>query len=287
MNTKTNTFFFANQIDSIGNFQLTKLKPISKKMHPVFKTINIGTKINNYDLIPGYIDLNNEFYHCPLQVGFTTIISFEFRLIMTSISVERRVLANLNLSDKNYEKTENVQIVFSEFRSIPFDFDYFVAKINFINNYIFDNQSFELLDFKKISTFYIRRFSLSEKISLITNLFNNFNILTYDNGKYRPGKDDYFWKEIEFHNLPKNKYILELLIDALKSQNILAVIQNNILTFTLEDCFLDYRSAPVRTQIFLADQNTNYDFTGLINVLKYQMVKNFCDKKYSFSINII
>lgn len=282
-----NTFIFANQIDSIGNFQLTKLQPISKKMHPVFKIINIGTKINNYDLIPGYIDLNNQFYHCPLQVGFTTIISFEFRLIMTSISVERRVLANLNLSDKNYSTTKNVQLVFSEFRSIPFDFDYFVAKINFINNYIFDDQNFELLDLKKISTFYIRRFSLSQKISLITYQFNNFNILTYDNGKNRPGKDDYFWKEIEFHNLPKNKYILELLVDALKFQNIYAVIQNNILSFTLEDCFLDYRSAPARTQIFLADENTNYDFSGLINVLKYQMITNFCEKKYSFSINII
>jgi hypothetical protein len=284
---KTNTFFFVNQIDSIGNFQLTKLQPISKKMHPVFKTINIGTKINNYDLIPGYIDLNNEFYHCPLQVGFTTIISFEFRLIITSTSVERRVLANLNLSDKNYNKTENVQIVFSEFISIPFDFDYFVSKINFINNYIFDDQNFELLDFKKISTFYTRQFSLSEKISFITNQFENITILTYDNGKYRPGKDDYFWKEIEFHNLPKNKYILELLIDTLKSQNINAVIQNNILSFTLDDCFLDYRSAPARTQIFLTDQNINNSFNLLIATLKYQMIKNFCEKKYSFSINII
>lgn len=287
MNTNTNTFLFANGIDSIGNFQLTKLQPILKKIHPVFKTINIETKINNYDLIPGCIDSNNEFYHCPLQVGFISIISFEFRLIMTSTSVERRVSANLNLSDKNYSKTENIQIVSSEFKSIPFEYDYFVSKINFINNYIFDDQNFELLNFKKISTFYIRQFSLGEKISLITNLFDHFVILTYDNGKYRPGKDDCFWKEIEFHNLPKNKYILELLIDTLKSQNIQVTIEKEILSFTLDDCFLDYRSAPARTQIFLTDQNVNYDYNTLINTLKYQMIINFCEKKYSFSINII
>lgn len=287
MNTSTNLFFFANQIDSIGNFKLTKSQPILKKIHPVFKTISIGNRINNYDLIPGYIDLNNEFYHCPLQVGFTTIISFEFRLIMTSINVERRVLANLILSDKNYDVSKDVQIVFSEFRSIPFDFDYFVGKINFINKFIYEYQNFEMLDFKKISTFYTKKFSLSEKISFISYLFNDFTILTYDNGKYRPGKDDYFWKEIEFHNLPKNKYILELLMTVLKSQNIYPIIQNNILSFTLEDCFLDYRSAPARTQVFLAEQNTNYNFSGLIDVIKYQMVTDFCEEKYSFSINTV
>lgn len=285
MTSEINTYLFANQIDSIGNFQLTTLQPVSKKIHPVFKTIEIDNKPNNYYLISGYIDLNDEFYACPIQIGFITVKSFEFRMMRSSVSIEHGVIANLILTDKNYNKTKVFPIHIREVKSIPYDIYYFIPKINYINKYILDNQNFDLLDFSKISTFYIQQFDLSEKIYLINNLFNYFKILTYDNGKYRPGKDDYFWKEIEFHNLPDNKYLLELFIDSLKYQNINPTIQNDILSFTLDECFLEYRSAPARTQIFLT--NKNNDFNVFVDLLKYQMIANFSEERYSYSKNII
>lgn len=196
-----NSYYSFLNVDHLGKLSMVYRSQISSAIiHPVLLESYLEEQ-STYN--PGYLDINGNFYSCPICIFFIQINKIiQYPNVRTNIEIQ----ANIYNKDFSHYRTEVIKVK-AHSSQIP-------RILNAINIFIDRDNQLENLDIKNV--YPIRRYD-TEKIVIsgIDHLKLNF----FENSRYVPRKDNVFWVEVEVRNIPSDRYLSKLIISSLKKQS--------------------------------------------------------------------
>lgn len=156
---------------------------------------------SSYD--PGYLDLNGNFYGCPICVYYVQINKIiQYKVGRKEFEIDISIFGK----DLNEYRNE-VFKVFTNTREVA-------SIINDINIFIHGNYLLDRLEIKRV--FPSRRNAIPELVTIPA--ISKLEFTFYENSHYVLAKDNIFWEEIEVRNVAMDTYISSLIVEGLKKQ---------------------------------------------------------------------
>jgi hypothetical protein len=198
--TKIQSFLAIFDEKDLGKMKMVRGTKITSGIN---QPVLFETRTNDYSLYdPGYLDINGNFYGCPICVCYIQIN----KIINHNIS-DKNIEIDINIFSKDFSKYRNEVIrVRSHTDNIP-------RIINDINIYIDKNYPLDSLDIKRV--FPAPRFSAED---LVISAVSKLELCFYEDSYSIPAKDNIFWEEIEVRNICKGKYVSGLIAQGLEKQ---------------------------------------------------------------------
>lgn len=220
-------------IDILGelNYRYKILNPKNSKNHSLLRPIIIPqitkekSKFKDAEYVTGYLNPNLTFFSSHLYFKYVCLKKLDIKKYSKKMKYGERITHKIEISFDVYSKdfSENKDIRFEvdlNYNNIP-QINLICDTINWLNLYV-DNENniCELNHFFPIDKIndYLkdRNYGIIYNKQIILETISNLEFEYFSNGIYRPRKDDDFWNEIEISNLPKNKYLKELIQKTLK-----------------------------------------------------------------------
>lgn len=204
-------YFNVNNLQDLGKFNFWEQNKQQSCVHPVLK-INKLDKLS-FLFEPGYLTNNNEFYKCPLSIGFVQLDYLKWYTKIHTNYLE----SSLILFSKDYQKKRIIDIAIqSHYVGLwsdvvtPNGINTMINTINIYIDYGNDIDDLEITIFQQKEKYF-------EKISDLKILFeiNKLKYTFFENDSTSVGKDSQYWNEIEISNLPSNVYISDVIIDVI------------------------------------------------------------------------
>ena len=188
--------------DSIGDLSVIWTLTQEQPLVPVLKVQLVQKEKNQniFNLTPGFLDLEEIFHPCPLNVSYVQILKLE-QIEYYTFTCQVKSRLHCLLFSKDYKLSRSVCI------ELPLDLIGLIKVINMLNLYVLQGNDLSDLILENINTDNLR---IRDNKILIEHL-NKLEISLFVNSEYNTRKWDTFWKEAEIRNIPKDKYILDLI----------------------------------------------------------------------------
>lgn len=228
-NIKTLGKFYTHYADQVSH--TAPQKPIFKVEHQ-----SIEKDIHLYTLIPGYMDREERFHSCPMEVFYIQINNiYEEEDFTGRYPFKTTVTLNFTIFSKDFSSYKNNCISFSKQDSAALDFMSFNRVINLLNEYVESGRNIEFIDFDRFD-----RFKPEKKDrEVILNVVDDLQVDFFSNSINRVGKDNGFWDEAEIRNLPDDIYFKNLILKNLPKQcsQVLEADYGLLLIFEVNDAY--------------------------------------------------
>jgi hypothetical protein len=208
-------YFYLKNYNEIGKLEMNygnfrEADPLL----PIFKVVKIADK--EFRLKSGYLTFDNRFIETPIKIQYIIVDTIICKQVLNTWNYtglktshyEDRFDVTFHLYNINY--SDKVEIELKELTS-PHEIGSYFNALN-----ISIHRGKQIRDFEKGRINELtKEFSFPSFVALV----NKLEFKVYENSVSRPGKDNYFWEEIEIINPNFHSYIKTLVIDSLRSEN--------------------------------------------------------------------
>ena len=254
-NVKVGTIFF----DSYGELEhYPSIQPFNTVLVPVFKIEQID---NEFYLKSGYIDIETNFFNCPILISYILMDTIIFNSVMDTFE------ASVKVFDRDLKNFKIRKVVGRDGDDIRGSFINLFKILNLINLNIDRGYNTDDINFENIKR---KDLHYRNKNEIIIEEVNSLCITYFEEGIYIPQKDNYFSVEAEIKNLPNNPYLLKVISNSLTKFSKEVSAKDKLIKLVLET---DRYSAPSFERRVMAD--SKYRVERLKDLLKIDIAQDF------------
>jgi len=239
-------YIYIDNIKKLGNFSVRTNRKIDEKsiLRPVYLIRKDQNNTDVFNLHPGYIDIEDTFFHCPLEIFFIQLINITQEEKKVNFRSYCRVEASLKVFSKDFSYHRVFNIHFEKENSSLLRYSILDKVINITNEYIFSGRELNKLNIEQINLTNPIPKNRLQLIRIVEDLVFDF----YEDSMSRVGKDNSFWIEAEVRNLPEDRYLNNLIVENLEKQNKKIKRTDYGLLFTVEQ-YSEYSPANGRKKL--------------------------------------